>query len=213
MHIDEIINKYLIRGFGSMNKNDFEVWIFHWLLFNHEKCIDRSDFFISQFLKIPESKVKRLRYEAELKYSDSQPEDYREELIKSFKKAKCQEGTIEGKITMSVPNKILRQYLSDILIEDGRFLDGSFYSNVVTMSAGNFIYIIDHLFLDEADRKTILEGAKKNIEKGKEMPKTISESFSKLGISIGKSILEKIVGSSADEIVKTIKEIIENQSE
>ena len=211
MHIDEIINKYLIRGFGSMNKNDFEVWIFHWLLLNHEKCIGKSDFFISQHLKIPESKVKRLRYEAELKYGNGNLENYRIELIKAFSKAKCQEGTSEGKITMSIPNKILRQYLSDILIEDGRFMDGSFYSNVVTMSAGNFIYIIDQLFLDENDRKTIVEEAKKHIKNGKEIPKTISESLSKLGITLSKSLLEKLVGSSADEIVKTIKELIINQ--
>ena len=33
--LNEVISKYIEKGFGSMNKNDFEVWIFHYLL-EHE---------------------------------------------------------------------------------------------------------------------------------------------------------------------------------
>ena len=33
--LNEVISKYLEKGFGTMNKNDFEVWIFHYLL-EHE---------------------------------------------------------------------------------------------------------------------------------------------------------------------------------
>ena len=54
------ISKYLERGFGSMNKNDFEVWIFHYLLQN--ELNGKSNFDISVELRIPEQKVKRLKY-------------------------------------------------------------------------------------------------------------------------------------------------------
>lgn len=30
--LEKILNFYVDRGFGSMTKNDFEVWIFHQLL-------------------------------------------------------------------------------------------------------------------------------------------------------------------------------------
>ena len=66
MELSSVINDYLSRGFGSMNKNDFEVWIFNFLL--QEKLKGKSNFEISIELKIPEQKVKRLKYEAELKY-------------------------------------------------------------------------------------------------------------------------------------------------
>ena len=66
--LNEVISKYLEKGFGTMNKNDFEVWIFHYLL-EHE-LQGKKNYEISIALKIPESKVKRLRYEAELKYSN-----------------------------------------------------------------------------------------------------------------------------------------------
>ena len=202
--IKDVMESYLSRGFGSMNKNDFEVFVFHWLINNKTECKGKSDFVISQCLKIPESKVARLRYEAGLKYTNPNPDMYREELKMALKKAKCQEGTAEGKITMSISDKLLRQYLSNLLMEDGRFLDGSFNSNIVTMSAGNFVFVIESLFLDEKDRKALIAEAKKDIKEGKQMPKTVAESLKQLGISLSKSVLEKIIGSSADTLVETI---------
>ena len=68
--LNQIIDRYLKRGFGSMNKNDFEVWIFYFLLHNQLKGMGNYD--ISLELRIPESKVKRLKYEAELKYGSPQ---------------------------------------------------------------------------------------------------------------------------------------------
>lgn len=206
--IKDVMESYLSRGFGSMNKNDFEVFVFHWLINNKTECKGKSDFVISQCLKIPESKVARLRYEAGLKYTNPNPDMYREELKMALKKAKCQEGTAEGKITMSISDKLLRQYLSNLLMEDGRFLDGSFNSNIVTMSAGNFVFVIESLFLDEKDRKALIAEAKKDIKEGKQMPKTVAESLKQLGISLSKSVLEKIIGSSADTLVETIKDLI-----
>lgn len=206
--IKDVMESYLSRGFGSMNKNDFEVFVFHWLINNKTECKGKSDFVISQCLKIPESKVARLRYEAGLKYTNPNPDMYREELKMALKKAKCQQGTAEGKITMSISDKLLRQYLSNLLMEDGRFLDGSFNSNIVTMSAGNFVFVIESLFLDEKDRKALIAEAKKDIKEGKQMPKTVAESLKQLGISLSKSVLEKIIGSSADTLVETIKDLI-----
>lgn len=133
---------------------------------------------------------------------------YREELKTALSKAKCEEGATEGKIMMSIPDKLLRQYLSNMLTEDGRFLDGSFNSNVVTMSAGNFIFVLENMFLDEKGRKAIIEEAKKSIDKSKQIPKTVSESLKQLGISLGKSVLKKIIGSSTDTLVDTIKGLV-----
>ena len=70
--MEEFIDKYLTRGFGSMNKNDFEVEIMHWLLQN--RLNGKSNYEISRKLRIPESKVKRLIYEASLKYERSEKE-------------------------------------------------------------------------------------------------------------------------------------------
>lgn len=83
--MNEILDLYLKRGFGSMNKNDFEVWIFSQLIAS--RFMDKSNYEISLELKIPESKVKRLRYEADLKYSDNSADVYFKKLDTLLKKS------------------------------------------------------------------------------------------------------------------------------
>ena len=77
---DFIKEVYLERGFGTMNKNDFEVFIFNEIVKDpqgilefskkdkDDKPLKPSNYDLSILLKIPESKVKRLAYEADLKY-------------------------------------------------------------------------------------------------------------------------------------------------
>lgn len=65
--IIDVIDQYLAKGFGSMDKHDFEVWIFNYLLQSRLKGM--SDYDISIMLRIPESKVKRLKYDASMKYA------------------------------------------------------------------------------------------------------------------------------------------------
>ena len=67
MELEKALDVYLNRGFGSMNKNDFEVFIFSQLL--DKRFLGYNDYKISIELKIPISKIKRLRYEASLKLS------------------------------------------------------------------------------------------------------------------------------------------------
>ena len=64
----EFINRYATRGFGAMNKNDFEVLIFD-LLKKYGNLKEKSNYEISRALQIPETKVRRLAYESDLKYS------------------------------------------------------------------------------------------------------------------------------------------------
>lgn len=85
--VDQIINDYLNRGFGTMTKNDFEVWIFHQLLCG--QLHGKTNREISVALRIPDSKVKRLRYEADLKWGN--PDDdssYHDALVAVVKKAR-----------------------------------------------------------------------------------------------------------------------------
>ena len=202
----EFIKEYLDRGFGSMNKNDFEVCIFHWLLNNDDSCKGKSDFVISQYLKIPVSKVKRLRYEASLKYEEKC--DYKQELLDAIKNAKVQEGVNEWKISLSIKDKILREYLSDLLEKDGRFFDGSFNSNIVTLSSGSFVYVLEQVVLNDEEKRRIIDEAKKQIKDEKKMPKTFGETMKELGVGFGKSILKSVVGASADNLVDCIIDAI-----
>jgi hypothetical protein len=70
----DAIQQYRERGFGSMNKNDFEVAIFN-LLMQEDEMKGKSNYDLSWMLRIPESKVKRLAYESSLKYQSVDSND------------------------------------------------------------------------------------------------------------------------------------------
>ncbi len=141
MNID--IDEYLQRGFGSMNKNDFEVLIFSQLLKNGY-LTNLSDYETSIKLKIPQTKVKRLRYECELKYTN-------EEALKSsfkavLKNAKFKKDSNNDKVYFVIENQILRKYIDSLLKKDGRFLDSSFNSEIVALYIDDFVFLLEHVY-------------------------------------------------------------------
>lgn len=167
MNIEGAIKEYIKRGFGSMNKNDFEVFIFNqWLSFENNK--EKSDYAISRELRIPESKVKRLRYESSLVYSEYQNDDKRlkDKFYDDLKNAKYKADS--QKLYFLVPDKLVRQYINDILEKDGRYLESSLTSSSVSIYINDFIYLIDKLKL--VDRDVIVNKAKEESKKNAGFP-------------------------------------------
>lgn len=144
--IDDIIDEYLAKGFGSMNKNDFEVWIFYYLLNSRLKGLSNYD--ISIELRIPEQKVKRLRYEAGLKYGSPQKtEVYADDFAKLLKKAQLKK---DGSCVQFVVEDVqLRKYLDSILKKDGRFSNTSFNTEIVSIDTDDLEYLMQKIWPDD----------------------------------------------------------------
>ena len=141
--LENAIEAYLIRGFGYMNKNDFEVWIFNELL--KTKLAGLSNYAISVRLKLPEQKVKRLKYEATLKYGKTEDEqEYAKQFETILKKAKFKKGG--GAIQLVIEDIQLRKYLDSILKEDGRFSDSSFNSEIANIEIDDFKALLDKIW-------------------------------------------------------------------
>ena len=171
--LNQIIDRYLKRGFGSMNKNDFEVWIFYFLLHNQLKGMGNYD--ISLELRIPESKVKRLKYEAELKYGSPQKvSEYKDELNVVLSKAVFKK---DGESIQFVIEDIhLRRYLDSVLKKDGRFSNTSFNTEIVSVSIEDFEFLIKRLWpKNEVDE--LLNKAKKKLKKNDVTIKDIIKTF------------------------------------
>lgn len=192
--IDEVVDAYLNRGFGSMNKNDFEVWIFNHLLSN--KFPDASDYKISVELKIPETKVKRLRYEAELKYSEVNEERRKEQLKQQMQNARFLKSN-EGQIKFSIDDKVLRSYLGDVLRKEGRFYDSSFNSSIVALSVSDFLYLLRHLY--PTDWEEELKDVKQDFEKGTDFPKSFAEVVHSTAEGSCRNLLKKFIGENASQ--------------
>lgn len=189
------------NGFGSMNKNDFEVFIFNEWLKTHSNL---SDYAISRQLRIPESKVKRLKYEAAIVFSADQDKNQLEdEFITDLQNAKYKNE--DGKLRFLVHNKLVRQYINDILEKDGRFLDSSLTSSTVSMSVEDFSYVMDQLRPGTVDKKQVMEAAKKMYNKEGGFDKTFPEILKEVLVEQSKSIIGNY---TTDAILDAINKIV-----
>ena len=141
--INEAIDLYIERGFGSMNKNDFEVWIFNQLLQGRLK--GKSNYEISRELNLPESKVKRLRYEADLKYSSEQEIENRlyEILNQTLSKAYLKVIGKDVQIQFIIEDLSVRKFLDYKLKKNGFFSDSSFNSEIVSVRSEGLKFLYE----------------------------------------------------------------------
>ena len=137
---DDFINVYLQNGFGMMNKSELEILIFH-LLRNDDFCNQKSIFGISRVLHIPESKVRKLIYEADLRYGDISDSYVRDEFFACLNNAHFQ--TINNKIEFPLDDKLVRSAIDDKLRSMGYFSDTSHNRDVFSIHIDAFIALID----------------------------------------------------------------------
>lgn len=199
----DLFVKECFEGFGKMNKNNYEVAMFHLLLQN--ELNDLSDFEISKTLKIPETKVKRLRYEVGLVYGESDETLLDGKLIELLSNSSFKL-TID-RIQFSIPDRMLRLYLNDKLQKKNHFADSSFNSNIVSITAHDLDILLDQDTISKDKKKEIIKNIKEKVkESTKELPKSTSEKiwgFTKNVMAvIGGKALEKIVEDSMAEIIK-----------
>lgn len=173
--IKNIIESYLERGFGSMNKNDFEVYIFAWLIQNHSDYKNASDNEISRKLKISESKIKRLRYEAALKYGNNDTDELWQKLrnylsIANYRKVE------DNVLRFSIPDKQVRLFLKDQLQVGNRFCDSSFSENIVVISIDDLLYLLENGAIPQEDYSKVIQQVKSTCN-GRDLPRSLTEIF------------------------------------
>ena len=205
---DEFL-KTCFQRFGSMNKNDYEVALFHLLMQNEDYAL-KSDFEMSMYLQIPESKVKRLRYEESLVFQRFS-KNYNDQLAELLLKGKYR--VHNERIQFAISDKHFRLYINDMLIKDGRFADSSFNSSIVSLTATDLLYLLEKINKKSAEN---LKKIRKDIEDGKrELEKNVAEAFSELSKDVIKETLRtgmsKELIDSLESFCKTLYSKIGNR--
>ena len=201
----KIIESYLERGFGSMNKNDFEVYIFSWLIQKHSDYKKASDNEISRKLKIPESKIKRLRYEAELRYGNNDTDVLWQKLrnylsIVNYRKEE------DNVLRFSISDKQVRLFLKDQLQAGNRFCDSSFSENIVVISVDDLLYLLDNGVVSKEEKAKIIQQVKSTY-KGKDLPQSPTEIFKVCASDAAAKTLSKVFNpKTASWLVDKVKE-------
>ena len=181
-----------------MTKNDYEVELMHLLLINgHE---EKSDHFISKLLRMPVTKVKRLRYEVDLKYPPK-VSDYKDAFYKIIKTQTFKIDS-QGNLLFSVNNKGLREFLSEKIEEAGSFFDSSFSSNIIRLTPADFLLLIAEF----QGKDDIIAHVKDSIaQNNKELPKDIWEQGSDLLKAVFKDLASHVAPNVVNYFIEQTK--------
>lgn len=213
----DFISHYSTRGFGSMNKNDFEVLVFD-LLRRYGNLKSKTNYQSSILLQFPETKVRRLAYEADLKYGNF-PQNYIEmEFFKIIESSKFRGD--QNRIMFVIENKFLRTSISAKLKELGHFSDSSFNSEIISIHIDSFIDLLE-IYYPKKDIDKIVNECKTSINKEKEEGisfKLIMRKFIEgVAAQAGKKTVDLGVTyftggiENINELIKSIKHILSSQ--
>lgn len=204
--VDQFL-KECFQRFGSMNKNNYEVALFHLLM--QSGYNNQSDFELSVHLQIPESKVKRLRYEESLVYPQSSnlSDDYYKQVLAELLLNRKYRVHNE-RIQFSINDKHIRLYINDVLNKDNRFADSSFNANIVSLTPADLLFLLEKAEVKTKDKIKVI---REEIEKGKkEFEKDVAESFQELSDEVLKELLRKFMSDSLiDKLGKFTEAFVE----
>lgn len=187
------IQSYLNRGFGSMTKNDFEVWIFHQLICSELRGMTNRE--ISVRLRIPDTKVKRLRYEADLKWGTPNDDSaYHDALVNVIKKARLVKNRTQ--ILLVIEDTALLKYLDARMKSAKIAWDKSFNSENI---------YIDYEQYDTFCKEVLTEEYNETIEllnnRFEDEP-TIAKFFKELGNKTRDELIAELIGGTVTVVKK-----------
>lgn len=215
---EDFIKNYSNAGFGSMNKNEFEVLIFD-LLRKYGNLKDKSTYEISIDLQIPETKVKRLAYEADLKYKSSDNRQYvKEQFFKLIAKADFK--SVGEKICFIVEDKYIKNAIGADLRENGYLYDTSFNKDILSIPLDAFVDLLNMYYPSDAIKRIVKE-CKKHINSQKPDNitfKSIIKDFlkgamNKVGELTSSTVFTLITGgiSTQTELIETITKYLNKE--
>lgn len=147
---NEFLKVYLANGLGSAPKREIDILVTN-LLMKYGDLSKKSNHNLSILLQVSESTIKRLRYEAKLKYP---PDDefIRREFLYILANAQFEAENIEEtdveklKLIFIMEDNYLRYAIQGRLKEKGMFADTSFNSEIVKISCGSLVNVIEEFY-------------------------------------------------------------------
>lgn len=156
MILAEIMGVYLEKGFGVMNKTEFETLLYYVLRkygLLTGKCFDDS--FI---LRIPEAKARKLIYESQVKYSNRNKDAFDSYLRKSVGECLAHAFLVKNnkEIRFAIEDKYLRIALNAKLREKHYFADTSFNKDIISLDENAFKEMVS-ILVPNFQRDQVLE--------------------------------------------------------
>lgn len=208
--LDDFLAAYRKPSFGALPKREIDLLVLT-LLFKAQAIDENdSDQKLSRQLFIPESKVKALRYELDVRSQVLNDQWIKQELIAALEKASVFTAQNQGRIALHIRRPLLRKEVEDILAKDNSFADYSFNRNLLILNAETFGKLLDYA-LTESRRQEIekkLQDALKQEGSSKlDGTALLNKFLMSAAESSGKAAGEKVVGAISALLTGGLSEI------
>lgn len=197
---DEFLKHYLKNGMASLSKSDVDALVMHLLdKYSHQGGVPLQGYsnqVLSETLRTPLSKIKRLRYEAGLKYGGRVEDEAKRRFMVSLSNAAMDLDS--GRIILIVEDSLAKNWIQGHIKLHGVVFDGSFNSEIVKVKPDDFFKIL-HTLLDPSDIDAFKKkySALENKKKGADLV----AGFSKLLKSFVKGAAGKAGGVIASALI------------
>lgn len=192
----EFLDKYLQLGLGSMPKADVDALVMHLLdrhgLYKGAPLAGHSNQTVSETLKTPVAKIKKLRYDAALKFGGRVEDQAQGRLLAALSKA-----TLEpdgSKVCLIIEDALAKNWLQGQLKNNQQIFDYSFNTEIIKVSASGLFTALESVF-DKKEIRAFRDG----YEKLKKQSDTaaIRAEFKKLASNFAHSAARAAGGSVA----------------
>jgi hypothetical protein len=142
----EFIDLYLRDGLGVMTKKETEILVMS--LLESQGGLDmKSNHELSLLLRQPESTITNLRYQARLRYPDTEEAYAERRLLWVLVKAEMEPSG--KKVRLVIEDKFVRQFLQAKVKSEGVIVDTSFNREIVEINGEKFADILGKIYGDE----------------------------------------------------------------
>lgn len=196
----DFLDNYLKFGLGSMPRADIDALVMHLLdRYGYDECppmAPLSNQIVSEHLRTPVAKVKKLRYEAALKFGGPVEDQAKGRLLSALAISTLEPE--QEKICLVIEDTLAKNWLQGQLKLHQQIFDHSFNTEIVKVSASSLFMVLEDLFDNEQ-----LETFKKNYEEVKREENTTQciSLFKKLARNFAEGAA-KAAGGGVIEVLK-----------
>ena len=194
----EIYTFYLSPSFGSISKREIDIMMFSKLVdvgvFGNKPQV----YDIMRELRITRAKANNLLYEYNLRENDSD-DDMNQQLVDLLSNPLLDKVISQRKVGIEIENRLLKDYIRNILKEMGYITDTSFNKDILYMSfeAYSDLFYRNSSITEEKARKILVE-------------KGIVTSMVDVGDKALVFLLTKVAGDNSKELLDTVKQFIKD---
>lgn len=154
----------------------------------------------SQILRAPLSRIKKLRYEAALKYAENSELEAQKRFLTGLANASLEvsEARENAKIHLIIEDTLAKNWIQGKLKQSKKYYDGTFNTEVVKIKPEDFFEVLEVLFDDESIKHfresfEMILSQKSSIQ--------MKSKFAAMIDAMTKSLMDKAVSMGVDKIV------------